>query len=91
VILAFAGKVASHRSGKKCLAGPGKGRPCTVVVDVGTLIRTRRGPGNVSIPFSGRLGRTRLTPGAYDLAAGAVDAAGNLSNVKIARFTVVAK
>ena len=31
----------------------------------GTLVRAGRGPGKVSIPFSGRIGATRLAPGSY--------------------------
>jgi PKD domain len=56
-----------------------------------TLIRTRRGPGAVSIPFSGRAGATRLAPGSYTLSVIAIDAAGNRSKSRSLTFTVVSR
>jgi hypothetical protein len=57
----------------------------------GAIIRSGRGPGHVTIAFSGRLGATRLAPGRYAAAVAAVDGAGNQSAIKIVKFTIVAR
>ena len=57
----------------------------------GTLVRAGRGPGKVSIPFSGRIGATRLAPGSYVASVTAIDAAGNRSRPRTVTFTVVAR
>ena len=57
----------------------------------GTLIRTKRGPGKVSIPFSGRVGSAKLAPGSYTASFIAIDAAGNRSRPQSVAFTVVSK
>ena len=60
-------------------------------VSPGTLVRAGRGPGKVSIPFSGRIGATRLAPGSYVASVTAIDAAGNRSRPRTVTFTVVAR
>jgi hypothetical protein len=54
-------------------------------------VRGGRGPGAVSIPFSGRLGGTRLAPGSYVASVNAIDASGNRSRPATVRFTVVSR
>jgi PKD domain len=71
----------------------------TVIVDLtggahheaGTLVRGGRASGPVSIPFTGVIGATRLTPGAYTASVTAIDAAGNRSRPRTVHFTVVAR
>ena len=87
--VAFAGKLAGHRSAKRCFAGPGRGRACSVIVSPGAMIRTGRGPGAVSIPFSGRLGARYLSPGSYTAAITAIDAAGSASAPQTVTFVIV--
>jgi hypothetical protein len=53
------------------------------------LIRTRRGPGVVSIAFSGRVGGAGLKPGSYVASVTAIDAAGNRSRPATVSFKVV--
>jgi hypothetical protein len=91
VLIAIAGKVDGHQSGARCVPGAGSGRACKVIVAPGVIIRKGRGPGPVSVPFSGRLGRKALVPGRYAAAIGAVDADGHQAAVHILRFTVVAR
>jgi PKD domain len=55
------------------------------------FIRAGRGPGLVTIPFSGRIGGARLAPGAYRLSVVAIDAAGNRSRTATVAFTVVSR
>jgi hypothetical protein len=57
----------------------------------GTLVRAGAGPGNVTIAFSGRLGRTALRPGSYTATVTAIDGAGNRSKAARVKFTVVKK
>jgi hypothetical protein len=57
----------------------------------GTLVRAGVAPGTVSVPFSGRLGRTALPAGSYTATITAIDGAGNRSRAVIARFTIVKK
>jgi hypothetical protein len=89
VLIAIAGKVAGHTSGARCVPGPGRGARCVTIVTPGPIIRSGRGPGSVTIPFSGRLGATRLQPGRYAAAVAAVDDAGHRSAIKLVKFTIV--
>jgi hypothetical protein len=57
----------------------------------GTLVRAGVAPGKVSIPFSGRLGKTALPAGSYTAAITAIDGAGNRSKAVIVKFTIVKK
>jgi len=56
---------------------------------LGTIVRVALGPGAVSVPFSGRVGTTRLTPGTYRVTATAIDGAGNRSKAVSVSFKVV--
>jgi hypothetical protein len=91
VLIGIAGKVAGHMSGARCVPGPGRGASCVTITTPGAIIRSGRGPGRVTIPFSGRLGATRLVPGRYAAAVAAVDEAGHQSAIKIVTFTIVGR
>ncbi|HUO75247.1 MAG TPA: PKD domain-containing protein [Solirubrobacteraceae bacterium] len=91
LVISLAGRIAGRRAGTHCVAGARRGRPCAVRVSPGTLVRVGRGPGAVSIPFTGRLDGTRLLPGSYSATVVAIDAAGNRSQPKAVSFTVVAR
>ena len=54
----------------------------------GTLVRASAGPGAVTIPFSGRVGRTALAPGSYTATITAIDGAGNRSRAVRVKFSV---
>lgn len=91
LVLSFTGKLAGRRAGKRCVAGRNRGRRCTVAVAPGIAVRAGRGPGVVSIPFSGRVGATRLLPGSYVMSVSAIDAAGNRSRPQTVAFTAVSR
>jgi hypothetical protein len=91
LVLSFTGKVAGRKKGSRCIAGRKTGRACSIAVEPGTLLRTGRGPGAISIPFSGRIGGARLEPGTYRLAVSAIDAAGNRSKTRTVTFKVVSR
>ena len=55
----------------------------------GTLVRASAGPGTVKIAFSGRLGRTALTPGNYRLTVTAIDGTGNRSKPVSTRLQII--
>jgi hypothetical protein len=57
----------------------------------GVIVRGGRGPGAVSIPFSGRVGSTRLKPGSYVASLTAIDGAGNRSRSATVSFKVVSR
>ena len=56
-----------------------------------TFVRSGRGPGAITVAFSGRLGGDRLGPGAYTAAVVAVDVAGHRSRAQRVHFTVVTR
>ena len=87
--IVITGDAIGRRSGRRCVTPrPGLKHPCTRAVTVLTLIRgSTIGPNTVS--FSGRAGRTTLTPGRYVAHIVARDAAGNRSKQVNLRFTVV--
>ena len=84
-------EAVGRRSGRRCVTPrPGLKHPCTRAVTVLTLIRgSTIGPNTV--PFSGRAGRTTLTPGSYVAHIVALDDAGNRSKPVALRFTVVSR
>jgi hypothetical protein len=53
------------------------------------MVRASAGPGALSVAFSGRVGSTALTPGAYTVNVTAIDGAGNRSQSRSAGFTIV--
>jgi hypothetical protein len=55
----------------------------------GVILRTGRGPGQVAIPFSGRVGGARLKPASYVASVTAIDGSGNRSRPAAVKFTVV--
>ena len=69
------------------ISGKVKGRK----VDLPVFLRAARGPGAVSVPFSGRLAGSALAPGSYKASVTAIDAAGNRSRPATVRFTVVSR
>ncbi len=91
LVLSLTGTVAGRRAGKACIPARTRGRRCTVAVQPGTIVRAGRGPGSVSIPFSGRVDARRLLPGSYAASLTAIDAAGNHSRPRTVAFTVVTR
>ncbi len=97
----------AHRTTKKAPAGTTfkltLSERATVIVDISSAGRRNRRPatdatlvrggrtGAVSIAFTGRIGATRLTPGAYTASVTAIDAAGNRSRPRTVKFTVVTR
>ena len=54
-------------------------------------MRASVAPGTVSIPFSGRVGKTALPVGSYSATITAIDGAGNRSKAVIVKFKIVKK
>ena len=86
------GTVFSQRLSEKAtlvyaISGKVKGRKLVLPV----FLRPARGPGAVTVPFSGRLGGKPLAPGSYTASVTAIDAAGNRSRPATVRFTVVSR
>ncbi len=81
------------RRGHSCLA-PSAGLKhshagrCVRTFVAGALVRANEPPGADSVPFTGRIGSSALTPHAYDAVLTASNAAGQSRPVKVA-FTVV--
>jgi hypothetical protein len=81
-----------RRRGSRCVKPTRKLRKagkCTRYKGKGTLTRTDRGPGAVSVPFSGRLGTKALSPGGYRATFTVTDAAGNRSKPARRSFKIV--
>lgn len=79
-----------QRSGKRCVEARQAGakrKRCTYYTRVGVLTRQRPSGKSVT-PFSGRIGKRALRPGAYRVLIGATDAAGNASTPKRLAFTI---
>jgi hypothetical protein len=56
-----------------------------------TIVRAGRGPGLVSIPFSGRIGHTPLSAGTYRASVSAIGPFGTRSRTSAVTFTVVGR
>ncbi|HEU0019901.1 MAG TPA: hypothetical protein VFQ14_06385, partial [Thermoleophilaceae bacterium] len=82
-------KVKGRRSGGRCKQRAQKGRRCTIARTVGPLPQRAGRKGDNSVRFLGRVRGRALTPGAYVLRLSATDAAGNRSQPKALRFSVV--
>lgn len=83
---------AGRRSGGHCVKPrPGLKRRCTRTVTVLTLARRSTSRGRNSVPFSGRGGRTTLTPGRYLAQIVARDSSGNRSRPVSLAFVVVGR
>ena len=90
--IAITRRADGRRSGARCVAPrPGLKRRCKRTVTVLTLTRRSRPSGRNSVPFSGRAGRTRLTPGRYVARIVARDLAGNRSKPAQLAFIVVGR
>ncbi|HEX8714184.1 MAG TPA: PKD domain-containing protein [Solirubrobacteraceae bacterium] len=68
--VAFTHSVPGLRDGRRCVAPSAKlrrrhAKRCTRTATVGTLTRASEPAGADSVPFSGRIGKTPLRPGAY--------------------------
>jgi hypothetical protein len=89
--LSFSRLVTGRRVGRRCLANTRarRSRPrCTRKLSPKRLTYTTA-PGLRRLRFDGRLSRTRrLSPGRYELAIQAADAAGNRSRNVRKRFTL---
>ncbi len=66
-------------------------RACVIHARSGQLSRAGRGPGAVSTPFTGRIGRRALRLGRYRATVTATDAAGNRSRPRRVTFRIVAR
>jgi putative CocE/NonD family hydrolase len=91
VRLTIARRLAGRRVGRRCLAPSARrrrARPCTRLKRAGTL-RRRANYGANGFAFSGRIGRRALTPGRYQVALTATDAAGNTSRPATRPFAIV--
>ena len=77
--------------GKKCVAqtkANAKKKRCTITKRVGTLTRKSKAGSN-TIAFSGRIGRTALTPATYRATITARDGNSPISKPRSAAFTIV--
>jgi hypothetical protein len=86
-------KTAGRRSGGKCVKRSRRvrrGRACTLWVPKGAFAQDGAAGANTK-PFSGKLGKRRLTPGSYRATLTATDAAGNASKARRLAFRVVAR
>ena len=81
---AFRFAISERATAVLTLTRTGKGRHPSE-----TIIRAGRGPGNVSIPFSGRLDGRALSSGTYTASITAIDGSGNRSRPRTVGFTVV--
>jgi hypothetical protein len=75
LVLSFSGRAGRRRS----------------LVTPPPLVRTARGPGSVSLAFSGRIAGVRLAPGSYRMSVVAIDPAGNRSRPATVAFSVVSR
>jgi hypothetical protein len=83
-----------RRKGKSCVKPTKRNRKakkCTLYTPVGAIAGRPAVTGPNALPFSGRIGRKALKPGAYRAALTAVDAAGNRSAAKTIAFKIVKK
>jgi hypothetical protein len=80
-----------RRRGSSCVRRTrrnAKAKRCTRYVRKGVLTRTgAQGPNTVA--FSGRIGRRKLSPGAYRVGIAATDLAGNTGLPQYKRFTIL--
>jgi plastocyanin len=92
VTIAITRPAAGVRAGKRCVATsathPARGRRCTRALKVATLTRAHLHNGPNTIPFSGRIGRRALRPGAYEATLSARNAKGR-SKPRAVAFSVV--
>jgi hypothetical protein len=88
---AVAGQHAKGKTACKAVKHRVHARRCTAYTKDGVLTHTYATAGKQSLSFSGRIGKRTLRTGAHRLRVKAVDKAGNRSNEKAARFTIVAR
>ena len=88
--ITIARKAAGRRKGKRCVK-PRKGlkKRCTRYLTAMKVTRSKTKRGGNTIAFTGRVGKKKLTPGAYRATLVATDAAGNKSKPARVSFTVV--
>jgi CSLREA domain-containing protein len=82
----------THKVTRTCTVRKGRKKVrqrCTKTVTAGTLTRRGLRTGARGVPFSGRIGRTALKPGAYRLTIIGTDAAGNRSKPSTLALTIV--
>jgi PKD repeat protein len=89
VTIAITRSVRGARHGKRCVSPKrARGKRCTRAVKAGTLTRKNRPNGSNTIPFSGRIGRRALKPGAYSATFRARNAKGRSKPVTV-KFKIV--
>ena len=91
VTVTIARSAPGRKAGHRCVAptrSNKSAKKCTRYLPKGAL-RRKLNQGAAAIPFSGRIGKKALSPGGYRATLTAQDAAGNLSQSKSARFTIV--
>jgi len=88
VVVGIVGRVGRGKLDEKCLDAIVTGRGCPGLIATG-FSRLGKGPGKVSIPFSGRIGTTSLPPGTYEAGVEAVDASDRSSDLKLVHFKIV--
>lgn len=82
--------LVGHRRGKRCLSGPGQGRPCPLFRKLRGGFAVTGAAGLNRVGFNGRLRGRALPPGRYRLVAVATDAAGNASQPARRPFRILA-
>lgn len=84
---------SGRRRGRRCRRARGpipRRRRCRRWVKTGgTIVRKNQAAGRRKVPFSGRFGRKRLSPGLHRASVRALDHSGNRSSLKRTRFRVV--
>ena len=81
-----------RKVGKTCKPTTRKNRrkkACTFQKTITTISRSNQAAGNVSIPFSGKVGKRKLRPGTYKATFIVTDAAGNVSKASSLVFKIV--
>jgi hypothetical protein len=88
--ITIARKAPGRRNGKRCVKPrPGLKKRCTRYLSAMKLTRSKTKLGANTVAFTGRVGKKKLTPGAYRATLVATDPTGNRSKPARVTFTVV--
>jgi hypothetical protein len=88
----FTRRAPGRKAGKKCVKPTRKNhkhKRCTRSLTAGTYGRGGLKAGNVSVPFSGKVGKRKLKPGAYRATLVVTDPAGNKSKPATVKIKIV--